>query len=422
MIVKKKCTELEETIKSHKEAIDEYDEFVTYFPTTNETSHSPFENIYVRLDIEDERDSQSISSSRQYQFLNINDRKKINSKCYMEIFFILNKILNDDSQYDEYIHKYSMELLFELNLYIFNSYIELIKKEIESLTQYRSVSPNLVDTTEDDIEKKINDLIAIFGEEYVNAVYHRANVVASAKSNLITKLRNVGSHGEFDYNSGNIILKNKGNIVQSLSGNDYFKMSELNDISEEIIEKVCKVDTISPDLFSPMIDPLFRILKGTTSITELNNLPAEEKKELIFLLISLSLFSLIQLNSENMFKFLANYNSDTFMSKLEISLISNSVMDFSNNRQNPRKVFLDKKDKNQIRIFFENIKNAIGHNNVILSFSDIICKNIYKKNQKDIYIEISFLIIDWLNFIADNSFYKMISMSSSEQKRSIIHH
>lgn len=278
-------------------------------------------------------------------------------------------------------------------------------------------------------------------EKYLLEKAKEKGIDIKKESSLITKLRNVGSHGEFEYATEKIVLKNNEEIVISPSGNKYFTLEELNSISRNIIEKMSKNNKVKPDLFSPVTGLLHEILSNPNSYHKLEGIDNEFfKLELINLLISLSLFSTIGLNSENFFKYMKDYEPTTFMSEIRTSLpINKTTIDETTNQKVECDTTLgETSDKEELLRDFEIIKNAIGHNNVYISYLYIICTNDYTRfkrmfinrndsysNSEDYikqsnYAQIAFSILDWIKYIADDSFFKMISMSALDQEISII--
>lgn len=500
IIVKKRCSELDE----YQQVIVSEDEF-EFFPFSHESPYSPFEFdergiLFDKNKVEQDE----VSSSSRYQGFDIDNRTELNENSYKAIFFIMNRILNNDSTYDKYIQSFRTSLLSELNLYIVNNYFEIVKKELEKIIKYTSVNPQKI-MQPLNIFEEIDKLCDKFGIEYVMAaneairgllnekdikivdsntynksseqlingdfrvetgnsyplyetkmpgigrtIYEIKNYLKEKAeameinlariSSFYSKIRNVGSHGEFEYSIDKMRLKNNQNVVSSPSGKEYFTMEELNNISENIIDKISKIEGISPNLFSPMIKPLFKILSGTNVSVELDKVSTEyEKFEMINLLTFLSLFSIVQLNSENLFKYLSDTQNQTLMEQIKTSLpIKKTIINPTTKQKEETDTILGQgMDKSQIWTDFENIKNAVGHNNVYISFFNIICTNDYvtfkrKTNnlsevflnsddytKRGAYVQIVFQIIDWIKYISNDDFFKMISMSAIEQSEYI---
>lgn len=500
-IVKEKCIELDEYQKNLPNG-----DFTDYFQYSYEMPYSIFgEEPTSHLVAREKDEKDKINADSSYQRFDIDNKISLNENCYKEIFFLLNRILNNDPSYDHYIRSFSSTLLSEFNLFIIQSYFETVKKELEGLIKYTYQSPKKL-LLPKDIFQKINRLCDNYGIEYVFAateaikslldkrdigigessidnqdlselfagefrvlkgndsfvyvtkisgigrtIYEvekyllekakEKGIDIKKESSLITKLRNVGSHGEFEYATEKIVLKNNEEIVISPSGNKYFTLEELNSISRNIIEKMSKNNKVKPDLFSPGTGLLHEILSNPNSYHKLEGIDNEFfKLELINLLISLSLFSIIGLNSENFFKYMKDYEPTTFMSEIRTSLpINKTTIDETTNQKVECDTTLgETSDKEELLRDFEIIKNAIGHNNVYISYLYIICTNDYTRfkrmfinrndsysNSEDYikqsnYAQIAFSILDWIKYIADDSFFKMISMSALDQEISII--
>lgn len=508
--------ELSNLVRKRCKYLDEYqqvlinEEFFELFPFSHETPFSPFDfNERGTLFDKTKEEQALITLSSDYQKFDIENRTALNENCYKEIFFLLNRIINNDKTYDKYIYAFRTSLLSELNLYVFNSYFEIVKKELERVIEYKNVSPKrLIEPLE--IFKEIDTLCDKYGIDYVMAAneslrnlldkkdiglanvntYNRSleqlikgNFIVSnetsnsedkystyenimpgvgrtiyeikkyllekankkginieSMSQFITKLRNVGSHGEFEFNVSTVTLKNNQSIVTSPSGNDFFTTQELNDISKKIIEKGSKFDGIHPDLFSPMLERLLNILTSQNPSEELGKITTEpEKIEMINLLVCLSLFSIVQLNSENMFKYLTDTSDKTFMSEITTILpIKRITRDsLTNDIIESDTILGQDSSKSTLLEDFQNIKNAVGHNNVYISFFNIICANDYmnyrrkRSNTREVflnstdfikrkkYVQISFKVTDWIKYISDNDFFLMISLPVIEQSEII---
>ena len=481
-VIKERCEELDIYQQSLLSELD-----FEYFPLSHEMPYSIFE-FEERGYLSDKNQEENIKAkSRVFgQPFNLDNRIVLNENCYKEIFFLLNRIMNNDKRYDEYIKVFRNALLCEFNLFVINSYFELAQKDLEDLVRYSRVENGQVMNAQQLLEK-VDKMCDKYGIEYVmaanKALEDRLEGIDKniARKNLggksleqvirgdfkvefdaeyvsyetkmsgpgrtifeiqtflnekarklgisiedyvrfIKKLRNVGSHGELEVEPSRIIMKNNQTPIVSPSNNTFFTQNELNDI---VINILGKMNNNHSERFSPMIPKLFNILSSSDPTSIIDKQDSEiDKTEMISLLVLLSLFSIIQLNYENLFKYLKNNQLPNFK--------NNGETIFNISDQNIEGIALEQEGG-----ILKNIKNAIGHNNVHISFFNIICCNDYVTYKSRInantgetflhaedytdriYVPITFKVLDWIKYISDDKFFKMISLTALDQEKII---
>ena len=338
-------------------------------------------------------------------------------------------------------------------------------------------NPNIIEPLDPNIRgiyASLVELRGIFYRRYDIDVYKGR----TDKKMFIKSLRDGASHGEYENVEDGLIITNTfdGNTkvltTNSQNGvsefisptedkrNAIFTNEKLREIVNPLLTKLIKDQSLSMDerIFYEILEKLYHSLGKDNYVECLKELSNENEiwseyvKEVLY---KMSLFSMIQYNTEKFWADILkeNNNAELFgavflgnstyeyysvnrggykrsQSKTDINLINDND---ALSHANPLSI----DQRGRVSGVITDVKNAVGHNNVIYSGNAIICKNQYSPLTRVNHIgpsaqrtfrnggdytnpkgaEISFKVSDWLQCLAQPEYYYAIARDKKTQEK-----